>query len=349
MQHMSQGTEAMVRYAKKMAHIAWDEGNLPHAEALFLEAMALNSRLPSGDDRFNRDRELQALVGMVMLSRGNLKDGFAYYHRRKSHWFDSLEWTGGELQLTPEQGFGDQIWALSAIKQLIPLLPAEKRPEHLRIVCVTEVFDLVHQSVAYDPWTIPVLVTREELQGPSMTYHEFIEQVMTLELPEETLEGFQVTGSLLRSSYDSLRCIQKNPYSLINLKGKTPSPKDIHEDMLLAFETGFWWNSDNCNDLPLTKLLAWLPDLVVTSSCTLAHVAAASGRETHVVVPQGPEGVFYWQMDAKPEGGRSRWYPNTTVWLGGLASKRDWAAPVIEPLLKRLKEQRHVQPHPSAI
>jgi ADP-heptose:LPS heptosyltransferase len=82
---------------------------------------------------------------------------------------------------------------------------------------------------------------------------------------------------------------------------------------------------DNKNDIDELAALISACDLVITVSNSTAHLAAALGKPTLVLLPYHTP-LWYWHLDSK----KSPWYP--TVKLLRQKTAGDWTVPINEAI-----------------
>jgi ADP-heptose:LPS heptosyltransferase len=78
---------------------------------------------------------------------------------------------------------------------------------------------------------------------------------------------------------------------------------------------------DNQNDIDELAALITACDIVITVSNSTAHLAAALGKPTLVLLPHHTP-LWYWHLDSKT----SPWYPTVTLLRQDIAG--DWAKPI---------------------
>ena len=73
-------------------------------------------------------------------------------------------------------------------------------------------------------------------------------------------------------------------------------------------------------------------DFIISTSNTNAHLAAALGKPTYLLLPKEYGRLWYWDND---EGGQNIWYP--TIHKFNQIQQGDWSQPILE-LAKFIKD-----------
>ena len=321
-------------------NILKDQNRLTEAMTRYEKAIALNPN----------NTNAQVNKSLILLLKGNLLEGFALYEKRwetlkrnvsKPVWQgDGVSLRGKTLLLYSEQGLGDTIQfcryseqvaqlgctiILAVEKTLLPLMRQLKGVSHV-----------VERGTALPPFD----------------YH-----CSLLSLPfafKTTLESIRSLKSYLvadaqKMEYWSNRLKSQNPKIGLVWSGSKTYTGDSYrsiplEELLKYLPGGFEYiclqkevrqsdqtaldNSnirflgEELNDFEDTAALCATMDLVISVDTGVAHLSAALGKKTFVLLPFAPD--WRWMLERND----SPWYP--TMRLFRQDAIEDWAGALIE-------------------
>jgi len=285
-------------------------------------------------------------MGIALLTDGQLQSGFACYEWRKrhpkfAHEFRTLptpEWRGGpiagkRLLILTEQGLGDAIMlaryaaplaaagaevTIACDRKLVPLLRTAAGVS----AAVANAHDLPDHDLWVDQMSLPLLcgTTLETIPspGPYLAADPPIADLWRLRLPDtQNLRvGVAWAGNPLHSNDANRSCPIASLKSLatapgIDLVSLQVGPRAAEASVLRARDM-----SPLLTDYAQTAGLIDRLDVVVTVDTSVAHLAAAMGKPTFIMLPHCPD----WRWLA--ECGDSPWY--ASVRLVRQPSPGDW-------------------------
>ena len=334
-------------------------GRYADAEQSYKEALEIEPDYTEA--RFN--------LGMCQLSQGNMREGGQNYEAR--YFFDAdrtkikppvypfPRWQGQSLAgkrllVWPEQGLGDQIMCVGFVRQLKQLAGLS----HIVVVCspaLKSLFlripyvDVVAVEADAIPWcdywtcTMSLPYATAVLDAQRFDNNAWIQADETLipdfAFPQHVHVGLcwkgskAYTGDLKRSFslsvYDPLRALN-------GVKLYTLLPQTRDEFLLWAGESGVDIGHEIDHGVaPFEETAAMMSalDVVVTSDTSVAHLSAALGKPTYLVLQFA--GEWRWAVHPARDNGQLRIFQQTHA--------DDWSDPVqrIVTELQRLVRRKH--------
>lgn len=255
------------------------------------EAEAL---LRQGVSAFPANPVLQSALSILLLGRGELAEGWKFYESRRHlpGWagepaFPFPEWDGGpvrSLLILPEQGFGDQI----QFARYVPLLV--QRGISVTLVAPRELARLFASLGA------EVIPTDGAARVPRRDAWCFIGSLprLTGELPAApyfpSAGRGRGIGVMLSGSGRNGFALPADLASRLKTLGESLRPAD-----------------SGARDFEETAQIVSKLEVVVSVDTSVAHLAAAMGKLTYVIVPPNPD----WRWGRS--GSRTLWYPTARL------------------------------------
>ncbi|AHJ11387.1 tetratricopeptide repeat protein [Sulfurospirillum multivorans] len=323
-----------------LGNIRKEQNRLEEAMALYEKAIALNPN--------NTNAHLNK--SLILLAKGDLLEGFALYEKRRPvRSFSKPAWTGAEslegktLLIYSEQGFGDTIQFCRYIEMVAklgctvifevakPLLPLMRQ---LRgVSCFVEKgealppFDL-HCSLLSLPFafqtTLESIPSKERYLTADPQKVADWQKVLNGTKPKVGLvwSGSETNkGDVYRSIFlETLLASLPKGFEYICLQ------KEVRQSDHTALENSpIRFLGESLHDFSDTAAVCSLMDLVVSVDTSVAHLAAALGKKTVVLLPFAPD--WRWLLERND----SPWYP--TIQLLRQETMDDW-----ERVLQKLSQ-----------
>lgn len=259
------------------------QGNRRAAEDLLRTGLAI----------FPTNASLQSALCILLLERGEYNEGWKLYEsrRRLPSWpgepaFDFPEWNGSpvkSLLILPEQGLGDQI----QFARYVPILVD-------RGVSVTLVAPL-SLSRLFARLGAEVIAINGSVRVPRCDAWSFIGSLPRLVGGLPTVPYFQSpaqgvgVGVMLSGSGRNGFQLPADLAARLSTLGRSLHPAD-----------------SGASDFEETAQIILGLDVVVSVDTSVAHLAAAMGKLTYVIVPQHAD--WRWGRES-----RTTWYPTARV------------------------------------
>lgn len=264
--------------------------------------------------------EAHCNLGIALLTTGDLPAGFAQYEWRKRHssvgkdFFPQIypEWAGQPLEgkrivIMTEQGLGDAIMfaryagvlaargatvAIACDRRLVSLLGA--------VSGVTNVFPKTARIPGYDFWvdqmSLPLICETTLDTIPCPTGYLAADPRVAkqwcarLALPEHGYKiGLAWAGNPLHTNDVNRSCPPSLFQSVLSLPGTVGLSLQVGEAAAQGATLGLRdWSRDLTDYAETAALIANL-DLVITVDTSVAHLAAALGKPTWIMLPYCPE------------------------------------------------------------
>jgi tetratricopeptide (TPR) repeat protein len=319
-----------------------------------------------------QDAECHQVKALVLLRAGRLDDGLRKYEWRhyptrlgvSARPFTSPRWNGEDISgktllIWTEQGIGDELLSLSALRQHL----STPRSHQIMVECDSRICGLVRRSfpsVRVTPRQNPPSdeIKLADISCPAWTAvrHLLPDTGISTE-PNDYLQTDSATTSSLRSRYEQhadgrkiigvswsssaragslktpplenwARLLADDSYIFVSLQ-YSASADEL--SALANFSDGrFIFDAaiDATNDLDQSAAQIAAMDAVVTISNSTAHMAGALGVPVATVVPSGYGGFWYWFRERED----NPWYPSMRIcrqntpgdWTHGIQEAIDW-------------------------
>lgn len=276
--------------------------------------------------------------------------------RNDRKWYrDIPEWRGEPLDgkrlfVWPDQGVGDEVLH----SHFIPALQ-QLGASHIRLLCSPRLVPLFSRSfpdvdcVAFDDQAIPEQADWDfhicicdlgrqlwagwesvRLQTPLLSPEPTARDRLRAQYSEQS-DGRPLIGISWHSKAKGGKNIPLDQWDPIL---KTPGIRFVCLQYGPAEEDLNYFNArtehpvlnnpsiDPLSDLDLAAAEIAAMDCVVSISNTAVHLSGSMGIPTHVMLPKGPDLLWYWLLKRSD----SPWYPNIT--LHRQVTREDWAKPV---------------------
>jgi hypothetical protein len=277
------------------------EGRYAEAEATLREALGHHRGHPI----------LGYALAVLLLARGAYAEAWPLYEHRRAMpggpptpRFSFPEWTGGPvgaLLVLPEQGFGDQLM----YARYLPVL----RERGIRVTLVTP----AALARLFTPLADAVLPVGGTISVPPCDAWCFIGSLprLTGEFPTAPYlpgeRGGEGVGLMLRGNPNIVGSLERS------LTPDAMAP-------LLALGRSLHPDDTAAGDFQATADLIRPLARVISVDTSVAHLAAAMGKDTHILLPHRPD----WRWGR--EGETTPWYP--TARLLRQTTAGDWGSVV---------------------
>lgn len=314
----------------------------PEALAQFDRALALEA--DQALTRFDK--------GLLLLLLGDYASGWALYEARKQHeklarytcnlrQFDWPEWqgerelTGKTLLLHQEQGLGDTLQMLRYVPLLAELgakvvllvsAPLQRMAASVQgaSMVVTRVEALpavdLHCPFMSLPYRFQTTLATVPASVPYLVVPSDVHEAWAARLPATAHPRIGVVWSGSRQHRnDHNRSIDWPTFAgLFTLPAEFHSlQKDYREDEAMRAVAGVQDHAECLQDFADTAGLIAQLDAVITVDSSVAHLAAALGKPTWILLPANPD--FRWGLESE----QTPWYP--TVRLFRQPAAGDWS------------------------
>ena len=323
-----------------LGNIRKEQNRLEEAMALYEKAIALNPN--------NTNAHLNK--SLILLARGELLEGFALYEKRRPvRSFSKPAWTGAEslegktLLIYSEQGFGDTIQFCRYIERVAklgctvifevpkPLLPLMRQLNG--VSCFVEKgealssFDL-HCSLLSLPFAFQT--TLESIPSKQSYLTADPQKVADW---QKLFHGTKPKVGLVWSGSETNKGDVYRSIPLEKLLASLPEDfeciclqKEVRQrDQNVLENSSIRFLGESLHDFSDTAALCSLMDFVVSVDTSVAHLSAALGKKTVVLLPFAPD--WRWLLERSD----SPWYP--TIQLLRQDAMEDW-----ESVLQKLNQ-----------
>jgi tetratricopeptide (TPR) repeat protein len=320
------------------------------------------------------DETLKTNYGIMLLSLGNMKEGWKYYEHRYSY-NDQFKktpalklrnWIGQDLSnktlyIITEQGAGDYFHFL----RYIPLIKERFHPKKIYLQTLKPVADLVKENFSD---YVEVVVTREQV--PSYDFHCAITSLgfvfdTTLETIPQNIPYIHARKADVKKWSERMprgkelnvglvwagNVAHKNNYyrsmhlsdlsTLLDVKNCKFYNLQVGDraDEVEAYKNQVMDLRGSFKDYAQTAAAIECLDLVISVDTSVVHLAGAMGKHAWVLIPFNPD--WRWMHDRVD----TPWYP--TLKLFRQKEPLLWA-PVVEMVKKELMQyaQRHEEVEP---
>ena len=314
-----------------LGNIRKDQNRLEEAMSLYEKAIALNPN--NANALLNKS--------LILLARGNLLKGFALYEKRRTlRAFSKPAWKGEEslegktLLIYSEQGFGDTIQFCRYIERVVklgctiifevakPLLPLMRQLSG--VSCFVEKgetlppFD-VHCSLLSLPFAFKT--TLESIPSKERYLTAYSQKIADW---QKLLSGIKPKVGLVWSGSETNKGDVYRSIFLETLLASLPKSfeyiclqKEVRQSDHTALEnSSIHFLGESLHDFSDTAAVCSLMDLVVSVDTSVAHLSAALGKKTVVLLPFAPD--WRWLLERND----SPWYP--TIQLLRQDTMDDW-------------------------
>ena len=331
-----------------LGNIRKEQNRFSEAMALYEKAIALNPNITNA--HLNKS--------LILLAKGDLLEGFALYEKRRpARAFSKPAWTGAEslegktLLIYSEQGFGDTIQFCRYIEMVAklgctvifevakPLLPLMRQ---LRgVSCFMEKgealppFD-VHCSLLSLPFAFQA--TLESIPSKQSYLTADPQKIVHW---QKRLSGSKPKIGLVWSGSENNKGDTYRSIPLETLLASLPKgfeyiclQKEVRQsDQNALANASIRFLGESLYDFSDTAAVCSLMDLVVSVDTSVAHLAAALGKKTIVLLPFAPD--WRWMLERSD----SPWYP--TVQLLRQDAMEDWESVLqkLNPILLNFERQ----------
>lgn len=331
-----------------MGTALWGLGRIDEAEQMYVRAV----------DDVTTEAMAHKNIGILALLRGNYRLGWAKYAWRfkADNVIDPCNnmprWLGEEAPVTVfrEQGIGDQILHASMFDDLsargqpvtwetdIRLVPLFRRSFPTATIVSASYQAIGTAATRYIPAASLGGILRNDVADFKGTPYLIADGLRASALKQKLGERFTV-GVSWASVGTQFAASKFVPLPAWDIIFKTASGQFVD----LQYNSGENDRAgsplidvpeiDKFNDLDGLAALITACDLVITISNVTAHLAAALGKETWVIVPAGYGKFWYWGV----EGGTTPWYKS--VRLFRQEKPDDWSDVMLE-IAQALLERR---------
>lgn len=304
-----------------MGTVKWGMNQFENAIDYFYRALAVDSN--------NAIAHMN--IGLVSLLLGNFDRGWREYEFRRdvagkivSKYREKTQWDGSmpaiPLGIYKEQGLGDHLLHSSMIPDVLNiahdfvwetdkrLLPLYRRSfPGVKFVDSDEDMD----CAAYLPMASLGYYLRASVTSIPGTPYLIADWLKREQLAAETGEGFKVgvSWASVGSEFSTSKFIPLHLWAPVTrLKANFVSLQYKASDHDVNGTPVKLTGVDCFDDIDGLAALIAACDLVITISNTTAHLAAALGKETWVLVPNGFGKFWYWGL-----GDTSPWYKSVRV------------------------------------
>ena len=297
-------------------------------------------------------------LGITLLLEGNYERGFPEYEWRlkrtdlDNREFQSIQWDGRpfpqkQLLIYPEQGYGDVIQFiryLPEIKKRGGTVVLETHDKLIRLVETIPYFDHIvvhgdkhppvdyHASIASLPYIFKTTLKTIPNNNPYLFPPKFEKPILvkTIQMMDAFRVGIAWAGSPVHKDDRNRSCELELFFPLTQIKGvvlfslqkghAAPALKNAEKMPVVDL-------SDLIQDFADLATAVKYLDLVITVDTATAHLSAAMGKPTWIMLPFAPD--WRWMLNKTD----TPWYP--TVKLFRQSSPGDYSS-VIETMRKSL-------------